>query len=403
MWHRPDRAACIEEHIAAPFNAANSGIEIKVVEHPDFNAVRNALAAGSDKPDIVETSGPADSREFALADQLVPLDDYVTEFGWNEMFPEWALSLGVVDGALYSLPTEFETLVLYYNATLFEEQGWAPPTTYEELKSVAQQAADADIIPFADANADWRFVNDYLFGEYLSAIAGPQAVYEALTGARPWTDAAFVETFSELNEAQQNGWFMDGLDIYFTSNYDERYGALAFGDAAMAIDGSWMLTRIDSQFFDETGNEWGWVPFPSTSGEAIFNVGLGSTFSISKHSTSPDAAAEVLTYWFSPEAQTALFLECTVPPAPVKLDTAEMEGLDPRTVAVFDALNAAFAEGNYGYTTWTFWPAKTQNYMQQEVERLWLGELTVEEFLEGADEVFQEELSEGNLPPIPAR
>ena len=47
---------------------------------------------------------------MAQAGQALPLNDFADEFGWDQIFAPWALSLGIVDGQLYSVPHELETL-----------------------------------------------------------------------------------------------------------------------------------------------------------------------------------------------------------------------------------------------------------------------------------------------------
>ncbi|MBW3671941.1 MAG: extracellular solute-binding protein, partial [Acidobacteria bacterium] len=100
-------------------------------------------------PDIVVTPGPSFAFELVQAGQLLPLDDYVQQLGWSDRFVPWALNLGKVDGKLYSIPNELETLVLYYNKTLFEEKGSA-----EGIRIVNQGAK-----PFLDGEL-YLFVID---------------------------------------------------------------------------------------------------------------------------------------------------------------------------------------------------------------------------------------------------
>ena len=112
----------------------------------------------------------------------------------------WALNLGKVDGKLYSLPDQLETLMLYYNKTLFEEKGWQAPKTIDELMALSKTIADAGIIPFGHANAEWRPANEWFVGEFLNHVAGPEKVYEALTGKRSWEDPDFVAAIEMLDD-----------------------------------------------------------------------------------------------------------------------------------------------------------------------------------------------------------
>ena len=50
-----------------------------------------------------------------------------------------------------------------------------------------------------------------------------------------------------------------------------------------------------------------------------------------------------------------------------------------------------------------FWAPKTNNYMIEEVERLWAGDITAQEYMEGWQELHVEEMAEGMVPPAPAR
>ena len=145
---------------------------------------------------------------------------------------------------LYSIPDEIETLVLYYNKTLFEQNGWEPPTTLDELMALAEQINAAGIVPFANANAEWRPANEWFVGEFLNHSAGgPQKVYDALTGGMHWTDPDFVAAIEALNQMQQNGWFSGGLDRYYTATDAETGAMFGAGEAAMKIEGTWFLAE----------------------------------------------------------------------------------------------------------------------------------------------------------------
>lgn len=401
-----ETAECIVATAIEPFNAAGSGVTVDAtLQANGWDATRTALAGGAG-PDIVGTPGPSFAMQLALAGQLLPLDDYAEEFGWSDRFAAGSLNLGMADGQLYSIPSEIETLVLYYNETLFEQNGWEPPTTLDELMTLAETVDAAGIIPFAHTNAEWRPANEWFVGEFLNHSAGgPQLVYDALTGEADWTDPAFVEAIDALNQMQQNGWFMGGLDRYYTTTTAEAGAMFGAGEAAMKIEGSWYVSDTPMQFGEAAGNEneWAWVPMPSVSGDAIFDLGIGQTFSINANSANPDATAAFLDYWFSPETQAKLLSECSLVPAPVDLEGQDLGAVDPGLAEILAALNEAFAANNYGYTTWTFWPPATETYLIEEIERVWAGEITPEEYLQGHQESFDAERAEGAVPPIPER
>ena len=411
FWYNPpaggEGATCYQTTVIDPFNEMSDTIFVDAVAQPEaWNATRTALAAG-EGPDIVRTPGPSFVFELAQAGQLLPLDDYVASEGWDDLFVDWALSLGEVEGTIYSLADELETLVLYYNKTLFEQKGWTPPSTVAELYELAAVIAadEDDIVPFAHTNAEWRPANEWHVGEYFNHVAGPDRVYEALTGQIPWTHEDFVTSVELLDEAQQNGWFTGGLELYYTLTFDEVRGMLGRGEAAMNIEGTWVAADLDTLYFTEEngGMEWDWIPTPSQTGDPIYTIGMGNTSSINRNSEHPEAVAEFLSYSFSPESQAALLRNCGKAPAPVRLTDDAMEGVDSRIAAIFIDLAAASDSGGYGYTTWTFWPPKSDAYIYEEIERVWSGDITAEEYLQGLDDLFQEEFAAGAIPPIPTR
>ncbi|MDP9363377.1 MAG: extracellular solute-binding protein [Chloroflexota bacterium] len=400
-----ETADCIIATSIEPFNEQSTTTRVEAtLQANNWDAARAAIAGGAG-PDVVGTPGPSFAIQLARSGQLIPLDEFAAQYGWVERFVPWALDLGRVNGELVAIPSEVETLVLYYNKTLFEENGWQPPATMAELMTLAEQIDAAGIIPFAHANAEWRPTNEWFVGEFLNHVGGQQKVYEALTGATPWTDPAFVEAIDMLTGMQQNGWFMGGLDRYYTATGDERLAAFGNGEAAMNIEGSWFMQEVNQYFGEEAGNanDWGWVPVPSASGEAGYTLGIGQTYSINRNTERPEAVAEFLDYHLSPAVQAALVTQCGLPPAPVQLNPEDLAELDPRHAELLQALNEASAAGQYGYTTWTFWPPAAEQYLIEEVEKVWAGDLTAQEYLQGHQEQFDEERADGLVPPVPPR
>lgn len=399
-----DTAQCYIDTLST-YNTDSSVGEVEFVPQANqWDVTRTALAGGSG-PDVVITPGPSFVFELANAGLLLPLDDYTSSLGWDKDIVSWALSLGSVDGKLYSIPVELETMILYYNKTLFEQNGWTPPKTIDELMTLAQTIQDAGIMPFSGSNSEWRPANEWYASAFFNASAGPQAVYEALNGTRPWTDEAFVKAISDLDTLQQNGWISGGLENYYTLTTDEYWSAFGNGEAAMVIEGSWAMGTIGDNFGEAAGNtnDWDWVPFPSASGEDTFAIGVGSTYSINAASKVADAAADYLSFFFSPETQASLTSTCGFAPAPVRLTSDMLSGIDERRARLYETISKASDAGNYGYLTWTFWGPKSDVYIYEEIEKVWGGEMTVEDYLAGLQDIASQELAANETPPLPAR
>lgn len=401
-----NEAKCMEQHLIDPYNAQSKTIEVDAT--PQANNWQKTLTAvsGGGGPDVVGTPGPSFAVDMANAKQLAPLDDFIKQYGWDKRFVPWTLDLGKVNGHIYSLPDEAETMVLYYNKTLFSKHDWQPPKTMDELMTLAATIKKADIIPFAHGNADWRPANEWFETAMLNHVAGPDKVYQALTGKISWTDPAFIKAMDLLAQMQKNGWFMGGLDRYYTGTNADRYSAFGNGDAAMDIEGTWAVFDFTDYFGDAAGNdnEWAWVPIPNSSGSTpVFAVGIGSTNSINAHSKDPKTVADFLNYFYQPETMARLANECALMPAPVNVNPDSLTKVDPRLVQIIKAYYESLNSGSYGYTTWTFWPPKTETYMIETVEKVWAGDMTTADFMAGVDKLFKQELAAGTVPPIPAR
>jgi raffinose/stachyose/melibiose transport system substrate-binding protein len=76
--------------------------------------------------------------------------------------------------------------------------------------------------------------------------------------------------------------------------------------------------------------------------------------------------------------------------------------LDPRWVEILAASDEAARAGNFGYTTWTSFPPKTEAYLISEIEKVWTGTITVDQFMKGMDDTFAPELANGAVPAIPS-
>jgi raffinose/stachyose/melibiose transport system substrate-binding protein len=67
--------------------------------------------------------------------------------------------------------------------------------------------------------------------------AGPDALYQALSGQIKWTDPVFVDAITALNSWFQKGYIGKSVDDYFTYHFPQCYTLLAQQKAAMYLVG----------------------------------------------------------------------------------------------------------------------------------------------------------------------
>lgn len=143
MQLQPDFTDYFNELIAN-FEAENPGITVRWVDVPwgDMQSkILTAVSAGT-APDVVNLN-PDFASQLAGKQAWLPLDDRVpAETKASYLDKIWQAN--TLDGESFGLPWYLTTRVTLYNTELFEAAGiTAPPTTYEELATAAQQIKDA--------------------------------------------------------------------------------------------------------------------------------------------------------------------------------------------------------------------------------------------------------------------
>ncbi|WP_099515026.1 ABC transporter substrate-binding protein [Microvirga ossetica] len=409
FWYEgatPEQQAALISILAKKFEEANPGTALNI----EFRGAGLAdqllvsLAANSG-PDLVLTNGPAWTGRFVGGKRLAPLDKYAAKFGWEAKIDPFALSLGKVDGKLYALPKTQEVQVLYFNKTLFDKNGYVPPKTNAEFTKIADDMLSKKIIPIASGNSGARYTNRHYVSVIWNCYSGPEAVYEALIGKRRWTDDVFVDGISMLKAWWDKGYF--GGPRYFSLDSQQAFTFMAAGAYGMAMQGTWAFAWVPESFA-KTGAELGYTPLPQFSENApypVFPYGIGSHIAINNTSKNKDAAAGVMDLMVDPSFVSTISNgwqgEWDIP-----LLKTGPEPTDPIAKLAHDIRTAtakALAEGTYGYTPWSFWPPKTDDYMKGGIEEVWLGSITPRQFCENVDKVFQEELAARVVTFPPAR
>jgi raffinose/stachyose/melibiose transport system substrate-binding protein len=393
------------------FNEAHPDIELQVTAQENLDdSLRTAIQAGQ-APDILQTAGGSFIAEFVPAGVVKPLTEYAEQYGWSDKLLPWAYQVGFLEDELYSIPLTYETMVMLYNKTLFEQNGWQPPTTRAELEALTQQMQDTGIHSFSYGYAGWEPTNEHLVGIYLNNYAGPDNVYKALIGEKSWTDPEFVEAINMLKEDMvDRGWFAGSLENYYTYGWDDFFGELSTGDAGMLMIGTWGFRGAGDFFTPDTGNDWDWAPLPPFSemaGPYNYELAIGSTLSINGNSANPDAAAQVLDFLLSNAkldlevAATANFGEWVVPLHYTDADYPE--GMDERVKRFYQDFSEQTGAGHYGYTTWTFWPADADVQLWKDIELVWAGEMSAEDYLAAHQAEWDTARANGTTLPIPER
>lgn len=398
----------LQQALVQPFEAAHPNIRLEVSGQEQMQDVLRTAILGGTAPDILQTFGPSWNAEYITGGFMEPLNDYAAQYGWEDELLPWAYATGTVGGTLYSIPLTYESIIMFYNRTLFEEQGWAVPTNRAELEAVASAALEQGIHPLSYGNRDAVFANGHLISAYLNNFVPREELRAALIGEKQWTDPVFAEAIALLtDDIAEKGWWSGGLENYYQYEGADFWTELATGEAAMIIVGTWGFDSAPL-YFGETDNDWDWAPVPNmteTPHPSVFPLAIGSTLAINANSQHKDEAAMVLDFLISnPEVVLDIasgfnFSEWLVP-LHFELDDFP-EGVDPRVMRFHSEFAEATGQGEYGYANWTFWPGPANNHLRVEIEGVWEGLATIEDYLAAHQAVWDDIRASGSTIPVP--
>ncbi|WP_420643947.1 ABC transporter substrate-binding protein [Candidatus Leptofilum sp.] len=341
----------------------------------DFQTSLKASMAGGTAPDVFYVDDQL-MTAFGPTGQLLALDDAMAAAGTGRgSFIPALLSIFTLDGSTYALPKDWGTLGLVYLPEAFAAAGIDEPTadwTWDDLKAAAEAiAATGEYAGFCQ-NADWARFAPWAFGnggayasdDYASAQANSDAVKEAATFVTDMYADGSLVTAADVGA----GWCGEAIGKEL---------------AAMTYEGGWMVNYMRNEFPDVN-----WVAQELPTGPAgkagiIFTNGIG----VNAATQYPQASAAFTIYVTGVENQGEIvqtgFAYSTHP-----------EQLDD----VVDENDAAIARaGTFELTRVAYWgpnTGKVNDAIAQALERVYLGDQTVDEAFEQANEEIQGFLDE---------
>ncbi|HEX5994529.1 MAG TPA: extracellular solute-binding protein [Jiangellales bacterium] len=222
---------------AAQAWASATGNTATVTPAQDLAQQLGQAFAGSDPPDVfyVDAGRFAD---YASVGALLPYGSEIPDA--DDFYPSLRETF-TFDGQLYCIPKDFSTIAMQINTDLWEQAGLTEadvPTTWEELRAVAETLKGAGVTPIVIGDTRDRI------GAFM-VQAGGWIVSEDGTTAT----ADSPENLEALQYVQ--GLLADGLAVY-PRNIDTGWGGEAFGKAAAAItfEGNWIKGALQNDFPD---------------------------------------------------------------------------------------------------------------------------------------------------------
>jgi multiple sugar transport system substrate-binding protein len=280
---QPDRVAIQQEAMDAWAEEAGVEVELVPVEEDQVAQQVSAAALSGELPDALNALSPGLVRAFDR-DGYLDHDaaEQVVEAVGEETFTESSLELSRDGDELIAVPADAWPMLVYYRKDLFAEAGLEPPTTYEALRTAAEQLTTANRsgITLATDAAD-PFTQQTL--EFLAQGNGCELVDDEGAAALDSPECAeTIELYAELaGPSSPTG----------TQGVESTRSTYFAGQAAMVVWSSFLLDELAGLVDEFTPScqectEPGWlaentgvvsvVEGPSAGGEAGAYVELTS-------------------------------------------------------------------------------------------------------------------------------
>ena len=371
LVEEPEDAAAVKalkDHVATFSEESGVDVQVSTVPFESFGSIVQTQLRSGEGPDVLNWgSGPTFGGRLAEAGLLMDLTDAYEERDWQVY--DFAKERVTVDGKAYGIPGELETIGVFYNKDIFEENGLPEPTTMADLTAAADGLKEAGVLPLSVGDQEgWE--GGHLLSMALGSAIGGDGMNELFTGERPWDSpevTAALQTWKDFHEA---GYLPEEPTAV---DYDTSTSMFFSGEAAMIPTGSWLVGEID----DNTNFEVGYLPFPAPDGEGVFTAGLGSGPFVSAATDNEEEALQFMDFLASAEhgAWTVENLH-TIPP--MELDTADLD-VSPLFRDVLDKTAAVAESGDFGQNIDVMVSDAVNEAMYNGFQSMFTGDKTAEE------------------------
>jgi raffinose/stachyose/melibiose transport system substrate-binding protein len=217
------------QKIALNVNAVSGSGDIQYLAKID------SLISSGQQPDLFENWIGSLSEPYIKAKNVQAVDSWFSRYGWEKILLQDAIDYVTYNGHRYGVPTALNAMPFWYNKTIFDKVGIAPPTTYAEFESINKKLAKAGYPALASGAIDgWDLMR--LFEYLLEVTAGPALHDQLLDRTASWNDPAVTEAFALLKKWGDSGWIESG---FLGTNPNDADSLFQSGKIAMDLTGNW--------------------------------------------------------------------------------------------------------------------------------------------------------------------
>ncbi|WP_460081965.1 ABC transporter substrate-binding protein [Roseibium sp. LAB1] len=258
---------------------------------------------GGDPMGATQFNHGRQAEELVEAGLMRDLTDIAEEGNWKEVIhPSSLLDSCTLDGRIFCVPVNIHSQQwLWLNNKVFEDNGLAVPTNWDEYAAAAPKLEEAGIVPLAMGQQPWQ--TTLAFQVLLTALAGPEA-YTKIFGEKD-AELAASEELAKVFQAAATA-----RDMSKDSNvqgWNDATTMVITGKAAGQIMGDW--AQGEFQVADQVaGKDYTCLPGLGVN-EVIMTGGDAFYFPKVDDPAITEAQGELAKVMLSPETQVAFNLK----------------------------------------------------------------------------------------------
>lgn len=362
--------------------AGASEVQLDVIPEAQYYTKLDAALGAGAGPEVMWQSSKITT--YIDGGAIEPLDEYIArdKLDMSIYAPEIS-ALYTIDGKHYGLPKDLDAWVVIYNAKLFAEAGVDEPSaewTWEDMLKISQALLEAsgkkgEICYFGTSlNGSTSDITHQLGGAYIS-------------------DDGKTATFNTKEVRTAIQYMMDLVDKGYAPDISQKadYDSLASlisGNLYFSTVPSWNIAAVAAA--SEGGDHFKAVRIPSVNGSYVTNTN-GLCYAMNANAADKDSAWDVLKYLASLEGAKAHGAGGAGLPAIAEAQ----EGWFEVNAAIGNIDVVKDAAANLYLRTTTAYPKARPGMDELSttiVPDLWARRISVDEFLQQANEIMQKAL-----------
>lgn len=305
----PNMLAEVEKRFKEDY--PNFELKAEFISYADYVVKLKSVIAGGEVPDIVQVPWGGEATDIIKSGVLLQMDDIL-----KENFPKFLDVVynekQIVDGHMYTVVFDLNTLQIAYNVDMFKEFGLQIPKTQEELKTLSSVLKEKGKFCIAQGTKDLWTGADTFFAQIVYTDPTHTLLRKADSGEISWDQPEFLLAAQNTIDLIEAGVYAPGAN-----SMDAFIGAkdlFVQQQAAMMYPvGNYITAGLTRDIADAFVYDLFPLPPINTGDKSVCTGGCAYNFGIAKDSDNIDWAVKFLTYFTDNEGKDFLVKNNLIP------------------------------------------------------------------------------------------